>query len=99
MTHIDDWIDSPVFGDDKQSQQEAYAKFVLIHMRMPAWMKMAFRKWTTAFKLFCDYEGKRYRVTGASRLGDVWLAEDFSRSNGYDKRVDVAACSNWGDAP
>lgn len=46
-------------------------------------------------KLFCQYKGKRYRCTGASRMGDVWLAEDFSRDSGYDLRVNVGECSDW----
>lgn len=28
-------------------------------------------------------------------MGDVWLAEDIQRENGYDLRVDVSKCSNW----
>ncbi len=93
-THVDDWIATPEF-----SGTEAYAKFVLIYKRMPAWMINAFTPWMNQFKLFCTYEDKRWRVTGASRLGDVWLAEDFNRDIGYDKRVSVSKCSEWGDKP
>jgi hypothetical protein len=93
--HIDEWLDSPTFDD----KQEAYAKFVLDNMRWPAWKKMAYEPWTKAHKLFCTYESKRYRVTGASRLGDIWLAKDFKRDTGYDRRVDVEQCSAWSDAP
>jgi hypothetical protein len=50
-------------------------------------------------ELFCEYEGKRYRVTGASRLGDVWLSADFAREYGYELRVDVEKCSVWGPTP
>lgn len=94
MLHIDDWIDSPVCKGN-----ETYAKFVLTYFRYPAWSKMAFWRWMKDFKLFCTYKGKCYRVTGASRLGDIWLAEDFERDIGYDLRVDVAECSEWSDAP
>jgi len=38
-------------------------------------------------------------VTGASRLGDVWLSKDFAREDGYEARVSVAACSGWGATP
>ena len=91
MTHIDEWI------DDRKSDD--YAAWVLNHFRLPATLKMRFAKFMEEHKLFCDYEGSRYRVTGASRLGDVWLATDFNRDTGYDFRVDVAKCSLWGPTP
>ena len=47
------------------------------------------------FKLFCTHSGTRYRCTGASRMGDVWLAKDVKRDTGYDLRVDVTECSDW----
>jgi len=46
-------------------------------------------------KLFCTYKGKKYRVTGCSRMGDIWITLDFTRSCGYEDRVDVAQCSTW----
>ena len=88
MTHVDDFIDS-ISSEDK------YARWVLNHFRLPASLKMLFNEFMEPHKLFCTYEGKRYRCTGASRLGDVWLAEDFNRDTGYDLRVDVSKCSEW----
>lgn len=35
-------------------------------------------------QLYADYEGKRVRVTMASRLGDVGITTDFARDMGYD---------------
>lgn len=49
------------------------------------------------YKLFCMYKGERYRCTGASRMGDVWLHSDFSQDTGYEHRVDVEECSDWSD--
>jgi hypothetical protein len=95
MTHLDDWIDNPDCRDDG----ERYAKFVLWYFRYPAWAKIAFYDWMKAHKLFCTYEGEWFRCTGASRMGDVWLARDFERDTGYDLRVDVADCTNWGPVP
>lgn len=94
MTHIDDWID----GSGCKDEGERYAKFVFWYFRYPAWAQMAFNPWMRQFKLFCTYQGRRYRCTGASRLGDVWLAEDPDRDHGYDLRVDVAECDEWGAA-
>ena len=93
MKHIDEWLDTPSFDVN-----ENYAKFVIDYFRLPAWKHNAYERWMMVFELFCTYEDKRYRCTGASRLGDVWLAKDFHQVNGYDLRVDVDKCSNWGGA-
>ena len=99
-THIDEWLDRPSMPSDRG---ECYAKFVLNQMRMPAWAQTAFNEWTSSFKLFCTYGGKVYRVTGASRMGDVWLKslpanheDDKLEVYGYDMRVNIVDCGNWG---
>lgn len=86
--HIDDFIDD--------FRQDAYTRWMFLHFRLPADQQAAFRPFIQDRKLFCTYEGKRYRVTGASRLGDVWLTTDFKRDHGYDMRVLVSDCSEWG---
>jgi hypothetical protein len=95
MQHVDEWLDTPSWKDEGVN----YAKFVLDYKRMPAWKISAYGKWMAQFKLFCTYQDARYRCTGASRLGDVWLAKDFKRDTGYDMRVDVSQCSQWADKP
>ena len=50
-------------------------------------------------KLFADYEGKRVRVTTASRFGDVGITTDLEVDCGYETRVTVAALTNYGDVP
>lgn len=90
-THVDDFIANP--------RSDAYAAYVLNHFRLPAMMRLRFDPFFGDRRLFCDYEGKRYRVTGASRLGDVWLAKDHERDCGYDLRVNVDDCANWKEMP
>lgn len=97
--HIDDWLDEPVVVSDPDMHNLCYAKFVLEFSRMPAFKQSQFKQWTQQFELFCSYEGKRYRVTGASRMGDVWLIANFRRDFGYDLRVDVSKCSEWSPVP
>lgn len=95
--HVDDWLDSPTrLGDDTG---ELYAKFVLDWCRMPAWKKQAYARWMGQHKLFCTHNGERYRCTGASRMGDVWLTKNFEQAEGYQLRVCVAECTEWHDAP
>lgn len=85
------------FIDDRK--QDAYARWMLMHFRLPADQKLAFEPFIRDRKLFCTYEGKRYRVTGASTMGDIWLVKDQTRDHGYDYRVLVADCSAWSSQP
>ena len=92
-THIDEWIDDYGSHDAKR----VYAQWFFMLARLPAIDKMRFQKFIGKYKLFCTYKNKRYRVTGASRLGDVWLTSNFSQDTGYEHRVNVDDCSNWSD--
>lgn len=94
-THVDDWLDNECARTDS----ERYARFVINYFRMPALEQFDFAKWMEPFKLFCTYKGKRYRVTGASRLGDIWLAANPEQTTGYDLRVSVRDCDQWADSP
>lgn len=89
VDHVDDFIDYH-FGKD------VYARWVLSYFRMPAVLKLDFWEIMKDHKLFCTYEGKRMRCTGASRMGDVWLAKDPKQEIGYDLRVCVSDCKEWG---
>ena len=91
MMHIDEFIDDP--------RSDPYASWVFNHFRLPAMLRAKFEQFMQAHKLFCTYKRSRYRVTGASRLGDVWLAKDHHQEVDYDLRVDVAECSAWGPQP
>lgn len=102
--HVDDFIDSH-YGKDKYK----YARWWFSLFRLPAVLKADFAEWTSQYRLYCDYGGKRFRVTGCSRMGDVWLHEDLvnehtseggSRAEFYQLRVpDVMQCSAWGPTP
>lgn len=89
--HVDDFIDDYT-GDP-------YARWLFMHFRLPAVLKLAFDPFMKDHKLFCTYKGERHRVTGASRLGDVWITKDFKKDTGYDARVDLDECSDWGPKP
>lgn len=80
-------------------RQDNYARFVLMLLRLPAANQLDWEEWISKYKLFCDYEGARYRVTVASRMGDIGLARDHSEDSRYDVRVSVDECSKWGPKP
>ena len=94
LTHVDEFID---FGSSlgNKDNSEIYARWVLNHFRLPAVTNNAFDSIMSRHLLFCQYKGDKYRVTGASRMGDIWLAKDFKRKYGYDLRVCVDDCTAW----
>lgn len=85
MRHVDEYIDDPA--------SDPYAREWLGAFRRPAAERLA-RPFEGA--LFCTHAGERFRVTGCSRLGDVWLSRDPSKAHGYDLRVLVDTCEQWG---
>ena len=88
MRHVDDFIDDSATDRYAASWFESYRRPAITKAREP-----------DKRKLFATYEGTRFRVTGCSRMGDVWLSADFNREWGYEKRVDVDACSGWSASP
>ena len=91
MTHVDDFV------DDYEGPK--YPRWFFFLHRLPAHLKACFHEYIAPNKLFCTFNGQRWRVTGASRMGDIWLSPNFERENGYEKRVDLDDCSNWGPEP
>lgn len=91
--HIDEWIEKPTGPTDDPMVE--YAKWFLHIRRLPASMQCEFNDFTKHMMLFCIYKGEKYRCTGASRMGDIWLAKDHGRDHGYDLRVSVEECSNF----
>ena len=89
MTHVDDFIDNPA--------SDRYAASWFFLFRRPAWDKAVK---PDPRKLFATYKGRRYLVTGCSRLGDVWLHSNLNYDGmSYEERVDVDACSEWSASP
>ena len=99
IKHVDEWVQDMGFEDKEEDGEIMYARWLMMHWRLPAYMKNNFDRFMSDNQLFCTYEGQRYRCIGGSRMGDVWLATDFSRTHGYDKRVDVAKCTHWDHEP
>ncbi len=91
MIHIDDFIDD--------YNTDAYASWFFLLHRLPATLQIKFKKQIEEYQLYCDYEGVRYRVTGASRMGDIWLTSNFNQNIGYEKRVDISKCTGFSDKP
>lgn len=87
--HIYDWLDLPAKDDN-----EAAAKKWLNAFTLPAINRD--EKWLEKFRCSAVWSrnGKRMHVSGASRMGDVWLRNERS-SAFYDHRVAVEELSDW----
>lgn len=88
--HVDDWIDKGRCVDP----YENYAKFFMTLHRWPAMRQYQFEQIIRRLELYCTYNNKRYRVTGGSRSGCVYLTPDL-QSTQYKIGVDVRECSEW----
>ena len=88
MIHCDDYIDDP-------SAPAVLRKF-LAFARAPAHGQSLPKPHPT---LYADYEGKRVRVTMASRLGDVGITTDLGRELGYELRLAISQLSNFAEEP
>lgn len=97
--HIDEFLDEVKWiADDPELN---YVHFMLTYFRMPGIDKLRGSKFMSRFKLFVTFEGERWRVTGASRLGDIWLSKHFMQEHGYDRRVDfdLSKLTDWNNRP
>lgn len=86
--HVDDFV------YHKYCKNE-YARFFFLLNRLPAALKMDFDEYIKPYKLFARCDDIWYRVTGASRMGDIWLSLDFDRTHGYDRRVLLDSIQEW----
>lgn len=91
--HVYEWLETPTEENHPTREGIFYAKRWLHEFTKPAAYKNT--TWLIKNPLFVEYNGGTYRCTGASRMGDVWLASDPATEYGYDKRVYVEDCSNW----
>lgn len=91
--HVYDWLETPTEENHPNREGIFYAKRWLHEFTKPAMFKN--NAWLAKSPLFVEYKGEKYRCTGASRMGDVWLASNLATEYGYDKRVDVEDCYNW----
>ena len=88
--HIYEWLDTEKTDENEKKVFE----FLDFRTREEYW-QMKNKHLAPKFDVFCIYENKKYKITGASRMGDVWLSKDFNRELGYDLRVDIDNCSTF----
>ncbi len=90
--HVDDFIDDP--------DTDPHASLFFLLFRLPESLKLKLGPWLKVLdlRLYCSWRGKRYRVTGCSRLGEIWLSKDLDYGGpGYGHRVEISELSDWSD--
>lgn len=91
--HVDDFVSH----SNDRDPGTTYARWFLLHKRLPAVMQSDFAYIMKDHKLFAKHKnGKIYRCTGGSRMGDIWLTLDHFREFGYDVRDYVDNIVKWG---
>ena len=89
--HCDEYIDD-------YEQPDCLRWFLLIE-RLSASLKFLADRMGVAPKLFADYGEQRVRVVMASRMGDLGITSNLNEETGYERRVAVAALSNFSPTP
>lgn len=97
--HVDEFLDSTyeLIGRDDL----IYPHYMLGMMRQGHSTLALYRKAIGDKQLFVTFEGKRWQVTGASRLGDIWLTPSTKLDAQYRRRVWLRLddMTNWSDTP
>lgn len=86
--HCDDYADDPTTPESLRA--------FLDRARAPAHGLLQPEPFPT---LFADLEGTTYRVTMASRMGDVGITRDFAQDTGYQQRVWLEHLTNFRSIP
>jgi hypothetical protein len=106
FVHVDDFIDDVLRCDDRG---ERYARFFFMLHRLPASEWAQFGEWLAAYELYATHivTGKRWRLVGASTMGDVYVKELAGAPPAsrdwqpyYDHRgFSVTDFKDWSDKP
>ena len=92
--HIYDWLENFKKDECKDIHLLNLYKFLDFRTREAFWQYENIDKKPNVI-VFCTYKDKRYKIVGASRLGDIWLNTDPGAENGYDVRVYIDDCTNF----
>lgn len=74
-----------------------YLRYFLLVHRMSAIDRALIVECYGEPKCFADHNGKRVRLTMASRFGDVGISSDLRQPHGYSDRVMVRDLENFSD--
>lgn len=88
-THCDDLI--------HMSDLPLCARYFLLVHRLPAMDGTIITAYHGSPVCYANYQGKRVRLTMASRFGDVGITDDLKADRGYKWRVPMGELSDFSD--
>lgn len=93
--HIEDFLTKRLTDEDDEILH--YVQLALSYFYyVPAITQMCIvRTQMKYMPLFCTVNGVRYKVTGVSSMGDLFLHTDINIEMGYKIRVDFDVCQAW----
>ena len=94
--HVEDFLTTRIKDDDEEILH--YVQLALSYFYyIPAITQMCIVKIQMKYlPLFCTVDGVRYKVTGVSTMGDLFLHTDVNIEMGYKLRTDFDNCKLWG---
>jgi hypothetical protein len=95
LTPLENWVMGAACRHQTDPHAAYAAFFFATKTNVPAVLQAAFDCYLRDFKLFCEFEGKKYKVTGASQSQGVYLAEDLEAEQGFDLAVTPDKCGAW----
>lgn len=96
LSDVYDWLDSTDYIDFKTlTDHEVFARAFLELRLLPAHKTTIYDAITDKMIITGEVDGNRYRITGASTMGDVFIHSNIKETCGYVKRVLISDISNW----
>ena len=92
--HIDEWLDKMEENPPEDENLKKVFEYLDFRRMSAAYQGVKFYL-RPMIKVFCIYNNIKYKIIGASRLGDVWLTTNFDADHGYELRVDIDDCSEF----
>jgi len=92
--HIHEWLDT--FNKDKCKDKELLIVHEFLDYKsMSEVYCIANENKFKDLKVFCIYKNEKYRLTGCSRVGDVWIHSNLDSDHSYVNRVSIKELSGF----
>lgn len=94
---IQHFLDETIYDIHQFTMDDIILRCFLELCLLPAIKTIHYDMLLERMHITCEYKGSRYRVVGASTMGDLWLNKNpnCTLENGYTNRVAIQECSNY----
>lgn len=90
-------LDDSIYDCPKLTMAEITLRCFLELQLLPAIKTTVYEKFLELLIITCTYKGERYRVIGASTMGDFWVNKNVNckLSDSYSERVLISECTDF----